>query len=76
MSRTKRRAIGVTRVSVEGTRTEHRLYSYDTQAEAIAGSCEQDGLELVWVGKERAVSGGSDLSGRPELSRALEAVER
>jgi DNA invertase Pin-like site-specific DNA recombinase len=76
MGRTQRRAIGVTRVSVEGTRTEDRLYSYDTQADAIAASCEREGLELLWVGKERAVSGGADLANRPELSRAVEAVER
>lgn len=75
MSRTKRRAIGVTRVSVEGARKEERLYSYDIQAAAIAASCEQAGLELLWVGKERAASGGAELDGRPELSRALVAVE-
>lgn len=75
MSTRKRRAIGVTRVSVEGGREEHRLYSYDTQAEAIAVSCERQGLELLHVGRERAVSGGAVLDDRPELSRALLAVE-
>jgi site-specific DNA recombinase len=72
----RRAAIGITRVSVEGAREEARLYSYTTQAEAIAASCEREGIELLYVGKERAVSGGADLGNRPELSRAIEAVER
>jgi site-specific DNA recombinase len=72
----KRKAIGITRVSVEGSRNEDRLYSYSTQADAIAASCNSQGLDLRWVGKERAVSGGTDLRNRPELSRALDAVER
>src|SRR5215218_4800662 len=76
MNATKRRAIGITRVSVEGARQEDRLYSYTTQADAIEADCRREGVELLYVGKERAVSGGADLSNRPELSRALEAVER
>lgn len=76
MSTTKRRAIGITRVSVEGDREEDRLYSYATQADAIAESCQRQGIELLRVGKERAVSGGADLSNRPELLAALEAIER
>lgn len=70
------RAIGITRVSVEGTRQEDRLYSYATQADAIKANCDREGIELLHVGKERAVSGGSDLADRPELLRAVEAVER
>jgi DNA invertase Pin-like site-specific DNA recombinase len=75
MSKPKRRAVGITRVSFEGGRQEARLYSYDTQADAIRTSCEQQGLTVEWIGRERAVSGGADLVNRPELSRALEAVE-
>lgn len=75
MGTTKRRAIGIARVSVEGRRTEERLYSYAEQADAIAASCERDGLDLLHVGRERNVSGGADLKNRPELSRAVEAVE-
>jgi len=75
MIEAKRRAIGITRVCVEGERQEDRLYSYDTQADAITASCGRDGMELLWIGRERAVSGGADLANRPELSRALEAVE-
>lgn len=75
MSKAKRRAVGITRVSVEGGRQEDRLYSYDTQAAAIRASCERDGMTVLWIGRERAVSGGADLADRPELSRALEAVE-
>jgi DNA invertase Pin-like site-specific DNA recombinase len=62
-------------VSVEGGRQEDRLYSYDTQADAIRASCEQDEMTVLWIGRERAVSGGADLVNRPELSRALAAVE-
>lgn len=76
MAKRNRRAIGITRVSVEGSRHEDRLYSYTEQADAISASCELEGVDLLWVGKERAVSGGADLANRPELSRALEAVER
>ena len=76
MNDTKRRAIGITRVSVEGARQEDRLYSYSTQADAIEANCRRDGIELLYVGKERAVSGGANLENRPELSRAVEAVER
>jgi DNA invertase Pin-like site-specific DNA recombinase len=72
---TNRRAIGIARVSVEGRRTEERLYSYDEQAEAIESSCRRDGLNLLYVGRERNVSGGADLANRPELSRAVAAVE-
>jgi site-specific DNA recombinase len=75
MAERKRRAIGVTRVSQEGARQEDRLYSYDTQAEAIAKSCREQGMELLYVGQERTVSGGAELANRPELSRAVEAVE-
>lgn len=70
-----RRAIGIARVSVEGKRTEERLYSYGEQATAIEQSCDRDGLDLLYIGRERNVSGGADLSGRPELLRAVEAIE-
>ncbi len=70
-----RRAIGIARVSVEGKRTEERLYSYDIQARAIETNCERDGVRLLYVGRERNVSGGADLESRPELSRAVKAVE-
>lgn len=75
MAGRKRRAIGVTRVSQEGARQEDRLYSYDTQAEAITANCRDGGMELLYVGQERTVSGGAELANRPELSRAVEAVE-
>src|SRR5215207_3435696 len=76
MTAMKRIALGITRMSVAGARAEDRLYSYATQAEAIEANCRRDGIELLYVGKERAVSGGADLTNRPELSRALEAIER
>jgi len=46
MVEAKRRAVGITRVSVEGGRQEDRLYSYDTQADAIRASCEQLGMTV------------------------------
>ena len=69
----KRRAIGITRVSQEGDR-EH-IHSYATQAARIETDCADKGTELLYIGQERNVSGGSDLSNRPELSKAVEAVE-
>jgi DNA invertase Pin-like site-specific DNA recombinase len=69
----QRRAIGITRVSQEGDR--ETVHSYATQAARIQRDCEREGVELLYVGKERNVSGGSNLSNRPELSRAVAAVE-
>jgi site-specific DNA recombinase len=69
----QRRAIGLTRVSVEGTR--ETIHSYATQAERIEQDCEREGAQLLYIGQERNVSGGADLSNRPELLRAVEAVE-
>ena len=68
-----KRAIGITRVSSEGDR--ETIHSYATQAARIEASCKQDGLELLYVGQERNVSGGTNLANRPELSRAVEAIE-
>lgn len=59
MTQHKSRAIGITRVSVEGDRQEDRLYSYAKQADAIQTNCEREGIDLLYVGKERAVSGSA-----------------
>lgn len=69
-----KRAIGITRVSAEGDR--ETVHSYATQAERIAQSCQREEAELLYVGQERNVSGGASLTNRPELSKAVEAVER
>jgi site-specific DNA recombinase len=61
---------------VEGDRKEERLYSYSIQADRITEDCEAKGFDLIHVGKERTISGGSDLRNRPELLAAVEAVER
>ena len=75
MAEAKRRAVGITRVSFEGGRQEPRLHSFVTQAAVIRASCEQQGMTVEWIGQERVVSGGADLANRPELSRALAAIE-
>jgi DNA invertase Pin-like site-specific DNA recombinase len=60
-------------VSVEGDREV--VHSYATQAARIEQDCERASVELLYVGRERNVSGGANLANRPELSRAVEAVE-
>lgn len=70
---TQRRAIGIARVSVEGGR-EH-IYSYDIQAAALRQDCETGNRALLYIARERNVSGGANLANRPELARAVEAVE-
>jgi site-specific DNA recombinase len=69
----KQRAIGITRVSQEGDREV--IHSYATQAARIKQDCEREGVELIYVGQERNVSGGANLANRPELSKAVAAVE-
>lgn len=32
-------------------------------------------MELLWIGREKNVSGGADLANRPELSKAIAAIE-
>lgn len=68
-----KRAIGITRVSAEGDR--ETIHSYNTQADRITDSCQREGVQLLYVGQERNVSGGANLINRPELSKAVEAVE-
>lgn len=74
MSTQAKRAIGITRVSSEGDR--ETVHSYATQAARITADCERQGVQLLYIGRERNVSGGSKLDNRPELSKAVEAVER
>lgn len=74
-SSANRRAIGVARVSAEGRRTKDRPYSYDEPSDTIEASCERDDLELLWIGREKNVSGGADLANQPELSKAVAAIE-
>jgi hypothetical protein len=60
-STSKRRAVGVVRVSRVGDRDGERFVSPSEQRERIAGACERDGLRLLDVIEERDVSGGAPL---------------
>lgn len=74
-STSKRRAVGVVRVSRVGDRDGERFVSPSEQAERIRSVCERDGLRLVEVIEELDVSGGTPLAERPGLRRAVEMVE-
>lgn len=74
-STSKRRAVGVVRVSRVGDRDGERFVSPSEQAERIRSACERDGLRLVEVIEELDVSGGTPLAERPGLRRAVEMVE-
>jgi len=71
----KRRAVGVVRVSRVGARDGESFVSPTEQAERIRSIAERDGLELVDTIEELDVSGGTALSKRPGLRRAIEMIE-
>ncbi len=72
---TKRRAIGIIRVSQVNGRDGDSFASPDEQRQRIEAACERDGLELVDVLEELDVSGGTPLEQRSGLRSAIEAVE-
>lgn len=74
-STSKRRAIGVVRVSRVGDREGERFVSPSEQRERIASACERDGMRLLDVIEELDVSDGTPLEQRPGLRRAVEMVE-
>lgn len=71
----KKRAIGVVRVSRVGGRDGEQFVSPSEQAQRIAAACERDGMTLVETIEELDVSGGTALERRPGLRRAVELVE-
>ena len=77
----RRRAIGIVRVSQVGKRgkeegEEDRFASPELQRERIAVICEKQDLELIDVFDEIDVSGGTPLDGRTKgLRPAVEMVE-
>jgi site-specific DNA recombinase len=71
----KRRAIGIVRVSQTRGREGESFASPVEQRERIEQACERDGLELVEVLDELDVSGGTPLERRTGLRTAIEAVE-
>lgn len=71
----KRRAVGVVRVSRVGGRDGEQFVSPSEQADRIRTACARDGLDLIETIEELDVSGGAPLAKRPGLRRAVEAVE-
>jgi site-specific DNA recombinase len=74
-STSKRRAVGVVRVSRVGGRDGEQFVSPSEQADRIRTACVRDDLELIETIEELDVSGGAALVKRPGLSRAVELVE-
>jgi site-specific DNA recombinase len=72
---TKRRAIGIVRVSETKGREGDSFASPPEQRDRIAAACERDGLELITTIEELDVSGGTPLAQRAGLRAAVEAVE-
>ena len=72
---TKRRAIGIIRVSQTKGREGESFASPSEQRERIEAACKRDGLRLIDVLEELDVSGGTPLERRTGLRTAVEAVE-
>jgi site-specific DNA recombinase len=72
---TKRRAIGIIRVSQTKGREGESFASPSEQRERIEAACERDALQLIEVREELDVSGGTPLEHRTGLRTAVEAVE-
>src|SRR6185437_3839300 len=70
----RRRAIGIVRVSRTNGREGERFVSPDEQRGRIEAACERDGLTLVDTVDELDVSGGKSLDDRPGLSAAVVAI--
>lgn len=72
---TRRRAVGIVRVSVTGGRAGEAFTSPRTQRERIEADCEREGLVLVECFEELDTSGGRSLAARPHLSEAVRMIE-
>jgi len=75
MTPIKPRAIGIVRVSRVGDRRGPSFVSPSVQKERITELAKREGYELISIGEELDVSGGKPLAERPELSRAVQAIE-
>ena len=71
----KRRAIGIVRVSQVNGREGESFASPVVQRTRIKEACERDGLELITTHDELDVSGGKALQDRPGLREAVAAIE-
>ena len=74
-SSSKRRAVGVVRVSRVGERDGESFVSPSEQRERIQSACARDGLRLVEVLEEPNVSGGAPLERRRGLRQAVGLLE-
>ena len=72
---TKRRAVGIIRVSEQGDRPNDRLASPDTQRERIEAECKRQGFGLVAMHEGIDEKGSVSLRKREGLRIAVEAVE-
>jgi site-specific DNA recombinase len=72
---TRRRAIGIVRVSRVNGREGESFASPGEQRERIEAACARDSLALLDVFEEMDVSGGTALEDRSGLRSAIEAVE-
>ncbi len=72
---TKRRAIGIIRVSQINGRDGESFASPGEQRERIEAACKRDGLKLVQAFDEMDVSGGTALERRTGLRTAIETIE-
>ncbi len=71
----KRRAVGIVRVSRRGGRAGQSYVSPTEQEERIRAACKREGLRLLAILPEEDVSGGAPLERRPGLSRAVGLIE-
>jgi DNA invertase Pin-like site-specific DNA recombinase len=73
--KSKRKAIGIVRVSRVNGRDGDSFASPAEQLERIKAACQRDGLALVRVSEELDVSGGTPLERRTGLRSAVESIE-
>jgi site-specific DNA recombinase len=71
----KRRAVGIVRVSHVGGRSGESFVSPDQQRDRIRDACKAQGLRLVDTFEELDVSGKRPLEKRPGLFRAVQMIE-
>jgi site-specific DNA recombinase len=71
----KRRAVGIVRVSHVGGRSGESFLSPEDQEKRIRAECRTRGLRLIEVVREMDVSGRTPLERRSGLRSAVEAVE-
>jgi site-specific DNA recombinase len=71
----RRRAVGIVRVSHVGGRSGESFVSPDQQRDRIRDACRAQGLRLVDTFEELDISGKRPLEQRPGLFRAVQMIE-